>query len=118
MFYKTLAKEYKPESKRGEIGLIENNSNNKTDWMSCPYKSNKIIKITQFNSGLVLKERRAAAKISHNAHSVSPHKQFTVKIVKDFNGKSFVDSDNVVEQELKRREIQYRGSKQQEANSS
>jgi hypothetical protein len=87
------------------IGMIENKSNNITESMSSPYHSNKLIKITQFNSGLAFKERRTTVLAAHNSHSTSPYKQFTVKKVKDITGKFAVASDSVVENELRRREL-------------
>ena len=79
--------------------------------------SNKIIKITQFNSGLVLKERKTVP-VSHNLpthlNSTSPYKHFTLKKTKDnqlHHLKEPVNSDSLVEIELKKKERQFRSSK-------
>jgi len=76
--------------------------------------SNKIIKITQFNSGLVLKERKTVpappSVASHLSHT-SPYKHFTLKKTKDNHLRNPVNSDSLVEIELKRRDGQFRSSK-------
>ena len=61
--------------------------------------SNKIIKITQFNSGLVLKERKtvplapnAPPSLSHS----SPYKHFTLKKSKDNHLRQPLNTDSLV----------------------
>ena len=55
--------------------------------------SNKMLKITQFNSGLVLKER----KVVPVSHSASPYKHFALKKVKDLPCKVIDDTDKMME---------------------
>lgn len=72
-----------------------------------PFAENtKMLKITQFNSGLLMKDRFSVpiCPSPHQAQSASPFKNFSIKKIKDGHSKSVLQTDSIIGDELRKRE--------------
>ena len=59
-------------------------------------KSNKVIKITQFNSSIVIGEDKLLQKTYVNSGSQSPHKNFNIKKIAEFKNKVMANAQKTV----------------------
>lgn len=59
-------------------------------------KSNKIIKITQFNSSLVIGEDKMLQSSATHGSSPSPQKNFNIKKIADFKNKVMMNAQKTV----------------------
>lgn len=66
------------------------------------HPSNKMIKITQFNSNLIVREQPKNPIVHHHSPS-SPYRQFSVKKGKNSKSKLHEGLDSVIEMEISRR---------------
>lgn len=67
-------------------------------------KSSKIIKITQFNSSLMIGDDKMMHSSVVQANSSSPQKNFNIKKIADFKNKIMVNAQKTVEIHLKKNE--------------
>lgn len=65
-------------------------------------KSSKIIKITQFNSSLVIGEDKMMHSSAVHGNSSSPQKNFNIKKIADFKNKIMINAQKTVEIHLRK----------------
>lgn len=70
-----------------------------------PKHSTKVIKITQFNSSLIIGEDRVTQK-NHSA-STSPQKNFNIKKIVEFKNKVLAGAQKAVEIQLKKKDYEF-----------
>lgn len=63
-----------------------------------------MIKITQFNSSLVIGEEKVHQKAAPLSSSCSPQKNFTIKKVAELKSKVAVTAQKIIEMELNKKE--------------
>ena len=67
-------------------------------------ESNKMIKITQFNSSLVINEDKLVQKGYKTSSSSSPQKRFNIKKMNEIKNKAIANTQKIIEIELKRKD--------------
>lgn len=68
--------------------------------------SNKVIKITQFNSSLIIGEDKVSHK-NYSATTSSPQKNFNIKKIVEFKKKLLASAQKAVEIQLKRKDCSF-----------
>lgn len=63
-----------------------------------------MIKITQFNSSLIINDEKVVQKGYKTSSSNSPQKNFNIKKVNEYKNKAIANTQKIIEIELKRKE--------------